>query len=268
MEEAESAMTRLCEQIEQVLASNRDISRRLRNMDDKPVPVPHSPGLGLGVVLEDDASISSSRTFTLPPPGLRPDRLPGIVQQNRFGFAFEEDLLASRVYRKPFLSDSRPSLVTSAARTTASSILSALSLADVSNISMLAVPIYADGISNQDRYTFGNVDWEPSNRRAALSKQADVQSQKNALEANRWEGFATAIWRGRLDKASNLGHPQESIKTVLGVSLAEAIGYASVPVSFTNDKNEVWMRGYIPIYIAKIREVLQERGMLCRPSPI
>ena len=242
MEDAESAMTRLCELVEQVLASNRDMSRRLRNMDDKPVHIPHSPNPDV----EDDASTSSSRTGTPPPPGLHPDDLPDNAQRKGFGFAFEEDLFASRVYRKPLFNDSRLPLSTSAAtdnffysipedgspvtipirkgensrtqanesqtsllieycedgkvrakvspsaartitntsghirvtakdsrntrrislgpqtRTTASSILSSLSLNDVSDISNLAVPVYADEISNQAQYTWRGFSGESS----------------------------------------------------------------------------------------------------------
>ena len=263
MEEAESAMTRLCDLVERVLANNRDMSRRLRNMDDRPGHIPHPPGLDL----EDDARTSFSRTVTPPPPGLPPANFPENVQRSKFGFAFEEDLFSSSVYRKPLFSDSHLSLVTSAARTTASSVLSALSLTDVSNISILAVPIYADEISNQDRYSFGDFDLEPPNMPAALSQQIAVQSQENELKANRWVGFANAVWRRRLDKASNLGTPQEPIKTLLGVSLVEVIKKANMAITYTNEKDEEFTLGYVPVYIAQTGMFLKERGMLCRPTP-
>ena len=256
-------MTRLCDLVERVLANNRDMSRRLRNMDDKPSHIPRPPGLDP----EDDARTSSSRTVTPPPPGLSPGNFTENVQRSKFGFAFEEDLFSSSVYRKPLFSDSRLSLVTSAARTTASSILSALSLTDVSNISILAVPIYADEISNQDRYSFGDFYLEPPNMPAALSQQTAVESQENELKANRWVGFANAVWRRRLDKAYNLGTPQEPIQTLLGVSLVEVIKIANVAVTYTNEKHKKFTFGYVPIYIAKTGMFLKERGMLCRPTP-
>lgn len=151
MEEAESAMVRLCNLVERVLAKNEEISLRLRNIDD---------AIGQLTPPKDDdgGSISSSRTVT-PPPGPSSDVTQG-VQRMHFSSAFEEGLLASRVYRRPLFSNSGESLVTSAARTTASSILSALSLTDISNISILAVPVYAHEISNSNRYTFG--DFYPS----------------------------------------------------------------------------------------------------------
>ena len=276
MEEVESAMTRLCDLVEQVLANNQDMSRRLRNVDDKPVKRSYSPGSDR----EDDASTTSGETVTLPPPGLPRDGLPENVHRSQFGFSFEEDLLASRVYRRPLFSDSGLSLVTSAARTTASSILSALSLTDVSNISILAVPVYADEISNKDRYTFGDLHWQPLNMPEGLSQQTRVQSQEDTLKAKRWGGFAYAVSRSRLDKASNLGAPQEPgrslsknfnsepaqkpLQSVLGASLSEAIRIGRYFVI------EHWsgfrQTGYVPLYIIKIGTFLIEKGMLCRPT--
>ena len=205
-------MTRLCDLVEQVLATNQDMSRRLRSMDDKPSKRSHSPGLDR----VDDASTTSDETVTLPLPGLPRDGLSD-VHRSQFGFSFEEDLFASRVYRGPLCNDSNLSLVTSAARTTASSILSALSLTDVSNISILAVPVCAEEISNQDRYIFGDLCWEPSNMPEGLSQQTRLQSQENALMAKRWEKFAYAVSRWRLDKASSLGASQEPHRSRAGI---------------------------------------------------
>lgn len=278
MEEAESAMTRLCDLLEQVLATNQDMSRRLRNMDEKPVKRSRSPSSER----EDDASTTSGKTVTIPPPSLPRDGLPKNVHRSQFGFSFEEDLFASRVYRRPLFSDSGLSLITSAARTTASSILSALSLTDVSNISILAVPVCADEISNQDRYTFGDFYWEPLNTPEALSQQTRVQSQENALKANRWGALARVVSRRRLDKVSNLGASQEPgrnmskdtnpetvqepVQTVLGVSMSEVIKFSNVPITLHRADGESFVYGYIPVYIAKIGLFLKEKGMLCRPS--
>ena len=268
-------MTRLCELVEQVLATNQDMSRRLRNMDGKRTR-------SRGSDREDDASTTSGETVTLPPPGLPRDGLSD-VYRSQFGCSFEEDLFASRVYRRPLFSDSSLSLATSAARTTASSILSALSLTDVSNISILAVPVYADEISNQGRYTFGDSYWEPSNMPEGLSQQTRVQLQGNALKANRWERFAYAVSRGRLDKNFNSGASegpggnlsknispepiQEPVRTMLGVSLSEVIKYSNKAIYYHDADSGCFVYGYIPVYLAKIGKFLTEKGMLCRPSP-
>lgn len=125
-------------------------------------------------------------------------------------------------------------------------MLSALSLTDVSNISISAVPVYADEISNRDRYTFGDFYREPSSVPEVLLQQAPVLSQKIALKANRWKGLAHAVSRWRLDKAFNLGASQEPaqalgkniklepiqdpVQTVLGVSMSEVLEYSSMAI--------------------------------------
>lgn len=50
------------------------------------------------------------------------------------------------------------SFVSSAIRTNAWSIFSGLSLADISIISVVALPLYADDITNQEHYSFSNSD--------------------------------------------------------------------------------------------------------------
>lgn len=248
MEEAEFSMTRLCDLVQQVLASNQEMSLRLRNLDDKTSEIAKPTA----TKVDNDASTTSSRTTY-------PDlvNVSQGTQRNHFGFAFEEDLLASRVYRKPLYSDSRESLVTSAARTTASSILSALSLTDVSNISILAVPIYAHEITNSCRYDFGDFNpHTPDGREQHLR----TQSLATILKPNKWDSFVSTVWRQRRDKASK---PETSAKPefhVLGSSLHEAIKVANVAITLTNEKGEGFVYGYIPIYVAKICVFLKEEG--------
>ena len=252
MEEAESAMTRLCDLVEQVLAKNQDMSRRLRNMDDKSTHQATSTTSNV----KDGASATSSRTVT-PSPDAPEDTRIDFVQRNQFGFAFEEDLMASRVYRKPHFSDSGESLVTSAARTTASSILSALSLTDVSNISILAVPIYAHEITNSGRYVFG--DFQPA-ALEAQEQQIPVRPLKETLKANKWDGFASAVWRRRRNKLSKSGASLGPEPAVLGVSLCESIKYANAAIFLTNEEGEKYIYGYVPSYVAKTGVFLKEKG--------
>lgn len=98
MEEAESAMIRLCNLVEQVLAKNEEMSLRLRNIDDAIAKQCQSKM----PKDDDDASTSSDRTVILP---LNPAiNISPTVQQTQFSFTFEEDLLATRVYRNPLVS--------------------------------------------------------------------------------------------------------------------------------------------------------------------
>lgn len=72
-------------------------------------------------------------------------------------FAFEEDLDSSTFYKKALFSRSESSHVSSAARSTASSVLSGLSMGDVSMLAVYALPIYPTDIINSQYYHFGDV---------------------------------------------------------------------------------------------------------------
>ena len=196
----------------------------------------------------DDASTKSSGSVT--PPTHSPGNVPEVIQRNKFGFAFEEDLFASRVYCKPLFSDSGESPITSAARTTSSSILSALSLPDVSNISILAIPIYSHEISNSARYSFGDFHL------AALDveqQSTNTRPLNQLLKANKWDGFASAVWRRRRSKLTKTDSA-EPLPTVLGIPLPETIIYAKVRITLMN------VYGYVPLYVAKIGVFLKEKG--------
>ena len=254
MEEAESAMTRLCDLVQQVLANNQEMSLRLRNLDEKTAEtiVPAAPKL------EDNASTTSS--LSVKPPLVSVSQA---AQRDQLGFAFEEDLLASRVYRKPLYSASRESLVTSAARTTASSVLSALSLTDISNISILAVPIYAHEISNSRRYNFGDFGIEIPE---SPGQRHSTRSLSTILNPSKWDAFASAVRRQRLDKMSKSSAYSKPENRVLGVPLHVSIKYANVAISLTNEKGETFVYGHIPIYVGKICVFLKKKGVFSTAS--
>jgi hypothetical protein len=67
-------------------------------------------------------------------------------------FAFDDDLHSSRVYRKARRSGCDHSLVSSAIRTQSWSIFSGLSLADISVISVVALPLYPKDIKELPTY--------------------------------------------------------------------------------------------------------------------
>lgn len=137
-------------------------------------------------------------------------------------------------------------------RTTASSILSALSLTDVSNISVLAIPIYAHEISNSRRYKFGEFE----SHVPAQEQHPSVSSINEALKANKWDRFASAVSRRRRDKEP------EAVQEpgVLGVPLRESLKYASLSVKFINKDGLSFNHDHIPIFVAKPMLFLQEHG--------
>ena len=248
MEEAESAMVRLCNLVEQVLAKNEEMSLRLRNIDDAVAKQQSQSKKSTG---NGEESVLSERTVT-PPPGPSNDR-PERAQPKGANFTFEEDLLASRVYRKPLFSKSGESLVTSAARTTATSVLSALSLTDISNISVLAVPIYAHEISNSTHYTFG--DLHPP----AMTAEIQRTPVKHVDWRRRLKNAIKPELLPIMDFSPKSEFSQTRIKAILGLPLHESIKHANVAIYMLNEKAEIYT-GCIPIIVGKIGIFLKETG--------
>ena len=250
MEEAESAMIRLCNLVEQVLAKNEEMSLRLRNIDDAIAKQCQSTM----PKDDDDASISSNRTVLLPLNAAI--NVSPTVQQTEFSFTFEQDLLATRVYRKPLVSRSGASFKTSTARTTAASALSALSLTDISNISVLGIPIYAHEISNSNHYTFGREDSRPSPLTGG-SEQAPI---------------IPTGWHRRLMNAVKPDAPQKgmkpdsSLKTdysyqpIMGVPLRLSISRAQSAIAYTSINGEELFYEHGPVLVAKAGAFLKKRG--------
>ncbi|KAI5803148.1 Rho GTPase activation protein [Geopyxis carbonaria] len=172
------------------------------------------------------------------------------IQRTQYGFAFEEDLRNSRPYRNPAFSRSGASLLSTEIRTTGWSILSGLSLSDVSNISILALPIYANEISNSGRYQFGIVS------SSALS-YVSVSSSATARSTKLWRRFTVNIPRPFL---GSLDPDQDGPQEIFGVPIDKSIYYASVAITVTDNKGHSWVYGYIPTILAKTGVYLKQNG--------
>jgi cell division control protein 24 len=70
-------------------------------------------------------------------------------------FDFEEDLESSRVYRRAVRETTDYSFRSSIARSHSWSVFSGLSLGDISIMSVIALPVYQDDITNAEHYDFG-----------------------------------------------------------------------------------------------------------------
>jgi hypothetical protein len=74
-----------------------------------------------------------------------------------FGFAFDEDLQTSWVYKRSRGRDSRVfSMASSSQLTRPWSVLSGLSLSHISNIAVHALPIFKEDLQNSNLYSFGD----------------------------------------------------------------------------------------------------------------
>ena len=212
---------------------NRTISKRLGDMTKEAIER-RSLAIMANGDLDENTSVSSSMTPTIRQGALNQD--PDIRPR---GFAFEEDLLTSRVYCRPYCRESSESLATSAIRATASSILSALSLTDVSNISILAVPIYVGDIKNSKRYTFGN----STQNKPETEQDRLPTALGGALEVNGWARFTSAVRRGRQEKRT-----EEALGLcVQGPPLHESIKCAHVVVRITGESD---VYEPVPIFVA------------------
>ena len=203
---------------------------------------------------DGDASNTSSGTMT-PPHGHQKD-VPEGLQRKHLSFAFEEDLFASRVYRKPLFGNSGDSLFTAAARTTAWSILSGISLTDVSNISVLAVPIYAYEISNSARYIFG--DFRPESL-TVDDQEAASNAVQQISKVEQEGGFDHVYFRnqGKAAKPDTLQQPEPK---VLGVPLQQSIQNNKIFMKISYWDGEHSAFGYIPLVVYKAGGLLKGKG--------
>ncbi|KAI4174176.1 MAG: hypothetical protein LQ343_002511 [Gyalolechia ehrenbergii] len=156
LEEAQLSIQSLTDTVRDLLAQNQKICRRLERSDVS-IQLKHQSAPS---ALES-ASCTNDDTSTL-----RPNRNScgqndvTIAVEGRpdYAFSFEQDLRQSRVYTRVSRtiarrSDPDPlSLPSSASCSIGSSIFSGLSLADVSNISLVSLPIAAHYLSNGQRY--------------------------------------------------------------------------------------------------------------------
>ena len=74
------------------------------------------------------------------------------------GFGFEDDLEASRVYRRAQRDTMDFSFRSSITGRDGWSVFSGLSLSDVSIIAVIALPVYADDLTNPQHYAFGGAE--------------------------------------------------------------------------------------------------------------
>jgi hypothetical protein len=252
--EAERSQETLFAIVEQILASNQEMCRRLRGLEEasKSLPVTDTPLLdndpGKGVIASTHSSSEGAHRVTK----LEIIRKP--VQGTSAGFAFEEDLKHSQVYKRALFSRSGASLVTSASRTTASSVLSGLSISDVSRISVLALPIYSTEISNPDRYDFG--DFSIGTFQDPIGDALD--KTRGGSPFSRLKNFSNVLRKG--SSIPNSEEKEPIGKKILGVPLEISIRYANVAISLTSENGESFIYGYIPIYIAKIGVFLKGVG--------
>ena len=131
------------------------MSQRLRSLELHPyASIRHAGSTYRSTVNDDSKSISGNTIGTSRTRIDEQAKAQKITQTTNFGFGFEEDLQTSRVYQRIAPRHSLSSLPSSAVRSLGWSFLSGVSLADISNISVVSLPISLKDLSNPQHYRF------------------------------------------------------------------------------------------------------------------
>jgi hypothetical protein len=165
-------------------------------------------------------------------------------------FVFEELLMTSRAYKKASRDGSDCfSIVSSAGRTASWSMLSGLSLSEISQIAILAIPIYPGDISNNESYEFQPQVVDPT-----LDRDADTSSplrphppKAKESPAQRLLGKLTRAARQKLEPPLEIEQPTR----IFGVPLSHGLTRARVAISIFDAEGGMIEYGYIPIVVAR-----------------
>lgn len=179
------------------------------------------------------------------------------IQRDAKGFAFEELLVNSRAYRNAAHNNEEAfSVMSSAGRTATWSMLSGLSLSEMSNIAILAIPVYATDLNDKEGY-----DFEPPRTEAAVVASHPVQSPSQSPGSTRSKRSIKNWWKQfQTDPRTDLQPKVGSSQNVFDVALQTSIPYANVAISLMNDQGELFVYGYIPIIVGKCCIFLKEKG--------
>ncbi|CAG8956678.1 hypothetical protein HYFRA_00012222 [Hymenoscyphus fraxineus] len=151
--EAQQSRERLNSLIQTLLQGNRDISNRLHQMEftfDTESTLT-SCFRNTRRAEDVDSTTHTIRQDNSPDPSVSDDFYT-VSQTGEYRFSFEVVLGKSRVYKRTQHYSSDVSFTSSAVRTHAWSIISGLSLSQVSNLSAIALPIYTSEIYNYEHY--------------------------------------------------------------------------------------------------------------------
>jgi len=140
--------------IERLLQDNQRLGKRLRDLEDSfdamSIVSRNLDNCSLAPEA-DNATITSTRPSAS-------NRI-SILEAVKVRFAFDDDLQSSRVYRMMQNNGCDHSLVSSVVRTQTWSIFSGLSLADISVISVIALPLYPEDVRDHPQYyQFGQTE--------------------------------------------------------------------------------------------------------------
>ncbi|KAF7513794.1 hypothetical protein GJ744_007845 [Endocarpon pusillum] len=181
------------------------------------------------------------------------------IRENQFGFVFEEALKKSWVYQRAARNiDGSSSLFSSAGRTASWSILTGLSLSDISNIAVLSLPIYAEDISNREMYQFGEVDIDTLKRDHSL--KTVVEQKGGVVGLSRLNKIASTRLR-RNPSVRPAIEDELGLNAVFGVPLLYSIEASCVATLGVRKNRKQFISGHVPTVVATCCAYIREEGL-------
>lgn len=150
--EASRSQDHLTTMVEQVLETNRALCKRMKNLEDtfdarSTLTRPTDNVSSLSYQSEETVRGNRWRLTT--------SQISSTLDWQTTRFSFDSDLQSSRVYRMARSEECDRSFDSSIVRTHAWSVFSGLSLADISVLAVIALPLCSNDIKTPGQYTFG-----------------------------------------------------------------------------------------------------------------
>lgn len=293
-------MDRLCDQVDLLLKENKELFARLRNLEHlsggassrSSVASVTRASFGQSTSHTSAQSTTSRSSHVQPIDSNGPQTVLATVPVAPTGTknepprisAFEEQLHRSRVYRHAQANHSESSLVDDGRSTLALSICSSLTLGEVSNISVFALPVFAMDLSNASAYKFVRSSGitqtntprqmygvkprfrgTPKPRLLLLIYYRNLSADDTEEEPTDRQQSLGAYMRIKIRNhmwpmSTRLNSETEQYAGVFGVPLQTSIRYANVAISLVDDDGESHTHGYVPILIAMTGVFLKENG--------
>ncbi|KAF4969837.1 hypothetical protein FSARC_2995 [Fusarium sarcochroum] len=240
--DAESKVDKLCDLVEETLAQNSTLKERLVALGarDELVVADETIDTRLNQLTINDPNKKDDTSDATPASSDNQPRW----QRNEQGFAFEEVLMSSRVYRISAKNNSDAfSIISSAGRTASWSMLSGLSLSEVSHIGIQAIPVYATDITNKEYYDFSPAGGNPQ----SLVEYPHLEKTSR---------------RDRLKGLFRTSRPEQEPPqpAVFGVPMEISIEYANVSINLLGPNEERIDYGRTPFVVAKACNFLKNEG--------
>jgi hypothetical protein len=271
--EAEKSMEHLCSAVNEVLLYNLELASRLRNMEHI-----MSSSMSTRTIRTFDTAPSNFPTMSEQQPETMDGYTPGHVESPSIGSndeanmptnwpfnthtwqpalrAFEEQLYQTRVYRQIADRQSLYSFPSDGRTTIAISLSSSLTLGDVSNISVYALPIFVSELSNAQCY-------ESQSHPNATTTQTS-EPVPSHLSESQTDGSQAKRFRRALLYWSTRGNEAMPIQSVFGVPLETSIDYAFLDTYTTGANERFKCAVRVPTVVAKCGNSLRGKRLILR----